>query len=331
MTSRSQVLTGVAFLAAGFVFAQTSGGAFRGEVRDPSNAVVPQALVVIRSIDNGMEVTAESNGEGLFVTPNLIPGSYSLTATKLGFKDEVFGPVLLQVNQTVRVDFALQIGLATESVRVEASGTQLLSTESSEISQVIARQQVSEIPLNGRQWQQLITLTGGVNPGSPAETGSPNSVNVNGQRDKANLYTVDGISTTSSAQGRGNDFNMPLEAVREFSVQSGAYSSEFGDVAGGVINIESKSGTNEWHGSMFEFFRNDAMDAADFFSNATGQPKNPLRYNQFGGSLGGPIKHDKTFVFADYQGALSSNSSPLITTLPTNQERMGDFSNLLTA
>ena len=122
--------------------------------------------------------------------------------------------------------------------------------------------------------------------GAPAESGSPNPVNINGQRTKANLFMLDGISTTSSAQGRGNNFNIPLEAVREFSVQAGAYSAEYGNVAGGVINLESKSGSNEWHGSLFEFFRNDQMDAANFFANATSQPKNPLRYNQFGGSLG---------------------------------------------
>ena len=205
---------------------------------------------------------------------------------------------------------------------------QLLSTESAEISQVIASKQVSEIPLNGRQWQQLIALSAGVNPGAPGETGSPNPVNVNGQRTKANLFMVDGISTTSSAQGRGNNFNIPLEAVREFSVQAGAYSAEYGDVAGGVINLESKSGTNNWHGSLFEFFRNDRMDAANFFANATLQPKNPLRYNQFGGSVGGPIRHEKTFVFGDYQGTITRNASPMVTSVPLDQQRLGDFSNL---
>ena len=153
-------------------------------------------------------------------------------------------------------------------------------------------------------WQQLINLSVyGVNPGAPGESGSPNPVNVDGQRTKGNLFLVDGVSVTSSAQGRDNDFNIPLDAVQEFSVQAGSYSAEYGDVAGGVINLQSRSGTNEWHGSLFEFFRNDATDAANFFSNATGQPKNLLRYNQFGGSAGsGPIRRSKTFVFADYQG-----------------------------
>jgi hypothetical protein len=320
-----------AFLIATPALAQISGGAFRGEVRDESKGVMAQVRVSIRSRETGLEVVTESNTEGLYITPNLTPGSYLLSAGKPGFKSEIFGPVALEVNQTVRVDFVLAIGSVADSVEVHATAMQLLTPESAEISQVISRKQVSEIPLNGRQWQQLIALSAGVTTGAPGETGSPNPVNVNGQRAKANLFMLDGISTTSSAQGRGNNFNIPLEAVEEFSVQAGAYSAEFGDVAGGVINLESKSGTNNWHGSLFEFFRNDKMDAANFFANATSQPKNPLRYNQFGGSLGGPIVHQRTFIFGDYQGTIARNASPMLTTVPLDQERMGDFSNLRSA
>ena len=233
--SRQLLVSGA--LLASAVHAQTSGGVFRGQVRDPSNAIVPEAKIVIRSDDSGVQVSAESNGDGLYVTPTMIPGSYTLRAAKPGFETEVFGPVTLEVNQTVRVDFALKIGAASDSVRVEASGAQLLSTESAEVSQVIVSKQVSEIPLNGRSWQQLIDLSAGVNPGAPGESGSPNPVNIDGQRTKANLYLVDGISTTSSTEGRGNDFNISLDAVREFSVQAGSYSAEYGNVAGGVINL----------------------------------------------------------------------------------------------
>ena len=315
-------------LIAAPALAQISGGAFRGEIHDESSAVMPQAKITIRSNETGLEVIAESNAEGLYLTPNLTPGSYLLSATKPGFKAEVFGPVVLEVNQTVRVDFALAVGSITDSIEVHATAMQLLSTESAEVSQVIGSKQVSEIPLNGRQWQQLIALSAGVDPGAPGQTGSPNPVNVNGQRDKANLFMLDGISTTSSAQGRGNTFNIPLEAVQEFSVQAGSYSAEYGNVAGGVINLESKSGTNNWHGSLFEFFRNDKMDAANFFANATSQPRNPLHYNQFGGSVGGPIRHQKTFIFGDYQGTITRNASPMVTSVPLDQQRLGDFSNL---
>jgi outer membrane receptor protein involved in Fe transport len=326
--STKRNLSIAAALLAGTVYAQTSGGIFRGEVHDPSNAIVPQAKVIIRSNDNGMQVHAESNDDGIYVTPTIIPGSYTLSATRPGFETEVFGPVILEVNRTVRVDFALKLGTASESIQVAASAMQLLSPESAEVSEVIVSKQVSEIPLNGRSWQQLINLSAGVNPGAPGESGSPNPVNVNGQRTKANLYLVDGISTTSSTEGRGNDFNIPLEAVREFSVQAGSYSAEYGDVAGSVINLQSKSGTNNWHGSLFEFLRNDKLDAADFFANSTGLPKNPLRYNQFGGSLGGPIRRNKTFLFVDYQGTVTHNASPMVASVPVGPQRTGNFSNL---
>lgn len=309
--------------------AQITGGAFRGEVRDPTGAVIDHARIVIHSQDTGAEAATESNADGLYLSPTVIPGSYVLTATKPGFKSEQFGPVLLEVNQTVRVDFGLAVGPVSESVQVEASGEQLLSTEGAQVSQVVSSQTVSEIPLNGRNWQQLIVLSGGVAAGAPGQTGSPNAVNVNGQRDKANLFLVDGISTTLSGEGRGNDFNIPLAAVREFSVQSGAYSAEYADVAGGVINLESKSGTSEWHGSAFEFFRNDALDAANFISNKTGQPTTPLRYNQFGGSVGGPLRRNKTFLFADYQGTLTHSGNPMVTSVPLDAQRQGNFSGLL--
>jgi hypothetical protein len=313
-------------LLSSIVSAQVSGGAFRGEVRDMSGAVVPRAKIVAESVDTGATVIEESNEEGLYTTPTLRPGSYKLTATKEGLRETVFGPLVLDVSQTVRVDFVLAVGPTVQSIEVEASGAQMLSAESAEISQLIVSKQVSDIPLNGREWQQLITLSAGVNPGAPGESGSPNPVNVDGQRSKSNLFLVDGISTTSSAQGRGDGFNIPLEAVSEFAVEAGAYSAEYGDVAGGVVNIQSKSGTNQWHGSLFEFLRNDAFDAADFFSNATAQPKNPLRYNQFGGALGGPIRRDRTFFFADYQDTITHSATPMITSVPTGPERQGDFS-----
>jgi hypothetical protein len=313
-------------LLAAAAMAQTTGGVFRGEIRDATDAVVPHVRIEFHSTATGLTVTAESNGRGLYVSPNLIPGAWTLRAERAGFRTEVEGPVQLEVNQTVRVDFALQLGKQSESMQVEAASGQMLAVESAELSQVIGAKEVAEMPLNGREWQQLILLSGGVNPGAPGESGSPHPVNVYGQRTKGNLFLADGVSVTSSAQGRGNSFNIPLEAVQEFSVQSGAYSAEFGDVAGAVINLQTKSGTNNWHGALFEFLRNDRLDASDFFSNATGQPRSPLRYNQFGGSLGGPLRRGRTLFFTDYQATPIHNSGPAVTSLPTEAQRGGDFS-----
>jgi hypothetical protein len=316
------------YLVPGTISAQISGGVFRGEVRDSTGGVVREARIRLESVETGAVTLAESNSEGLYNSPDLVPGGYYLTAKLPGFRTVVVGPVVLQVNQIVRVDFALSVGDMAESIRVEADARQLIASESAEIGQVIAREQVEQMPLNGRQWQQLIALSAGVNHGSPGETGSPNPVNINGQRNKANLFLVDGVSTTSSAQGRGNGFNIPLEAVREFSVQSGAYSAEYGNVAGGVVSLQTRSGTNRWQASLFEFLRNDRLDAANYFSNATGQKKNPLRYNQFGGSVGGPLRRDKTFIFGDYQGTPQTIGAPQIGTVRPNAQRTGDFSEL---
>jgi hypothetical protein len=323
-----QILILLACGAGTLAWAQVSGGVFRGEVRDATGALVPKAEIRIVSKESGRQTLSISNGEGLFVSTDAVPGVYELTASRDGFRSETLGPVTLPVNQTVRVDFRLEVGSVTDSVLVEASATQMLESESAEISQVVDRRTVDDMPLNGRSWQQLITLSAGVNPGSPGETGSPNSVNIQGQRSKANLYLADGVSATSSMEGRGNGFDIPLEAVQEFSVQAGAYSAEFSNSAGGVINLQTKSGSDQWHGSTFEYFRNDALDAANFFSNSTGQPKNPLRYNQFGGAVGGPIRRNRTFLFADYQGTTTTAAGPQVTTVRPNAQRQGNFSSV---
>ncbi|HVW10065.1 MAG TPA: carboxypeptidase regulatory-like domain-containing protein [Bryobacteraceae bacterium] len=313
-------------ILAASAMAQTGGGVFRGEVRDASGAMVSSVRIEFHSTTTGLTLAAESNDRGLYVSPDLIPGVWTLRAERNGFETEVAGPILLEVNQTVRVDFGLRVGKQSESMQVKAAAGQMPGAESAELSQVIGAKAVAEMPLNGRAWQQLILLSGGVNPGAPGESGSPYPVNVYGQRTKGNLFLADGISVTSSALGRGNSFNIPLEAVQEFSVQAGAYSAEYGDVAGAVINVQSKSGTNDWHGSLFEFLRNDRLDASDFFSNATGQARNPLRYNQFGGSLGGPLRRGRTLFFADYQGMPVHTSAPMVVSLPTAAQRRGDFS-----
>lgn len=311
--------------------AQVTGGVFSGEIRDGAGARIPGAQVQIVEQETGAVAHARSNEKGLFASVEMIPGTYLLTAAADGFSAETVGPVALKVNQTVRVDFRLELGKVSQTVVVEAGEAQQVSSQSAEVSQVVSREQVSGMPLNGRRWQQLITLSAGVTPGSPGETGSPNAVNIQGQRSKANLYMADGVPVTSSMQGRGNGFDIPLEAVREFAVQSGAYAADFGNVAGGVVNLQTRSGTGQWHGSLFEYLRNDALDAANFFSNATGQQKNPLRQNQFGGSIGGPVLRQRTFVFADYQGTELRSGAPAVATMPVEAQRGGDFSGLRNA
>lgn len=321
----------LSFLFLGRASAQVSGGLIRGEVRDPSGAVVPNAVITIASVSSGFSITTRSSSEGIYVSPTLNAGEYILTAEGPGFKKEVFGPVTVQVNKTVQVDFSLVLGVASETVKVSASSAQLLEAENATVGQVMNSEAVTQIPLLERHWQDLIGLSAGVNPGPPGLSGSPNAYNINGQRDKYNGYLVDGVTVSPPIQGHLNDFNMPLDAVQEFSVQENSFSAEYGDVAGGVINLQSKSGTNQFHGSAFDFFRNDFLDATNVFQDAfkkanPGLSTDKLRYNQFGGSIGGPIRHNKTFFFADYQGVRQRTSSGFGTHLPTDAERSGIFS-----
>ena len=208
---------------------------------------------------------------------------------------------------------------------MEATGTQLLSTESAEISQVIVSKQVSEIPLNGRQLAAIDRPERGRESGRAGETGSPNPVNVNGQRDKANLFLVDGISTTSSAQGRGNDFNIPLEAVREFSVQAGSYSAEYGNVAGGVINLESKSGTNNWHGSLFEFFRNDGWTRPTSSPTPPASPRIRFATTNSADRSAARSGTTRRSSSRDYQGTITHKRSPMVTSVPLDAAAAGRF------
>jgi len=317
----------VIFAGATALHAQVGGGTFTGEVRDTSGAVVPAANISITSVATGVVTTYKTSNEGVYFSPALIPGNYTISAEKEGFKKQIFGPVRVDVAQTVRVDLVLMVGALNQTMEVKATGAQVLQTESGDISQVIGSQAISQLPLNGRSYLQLAYSNSSVTPPSPGATGSENSFHVQGQRAPGNLFIVDGVSTTPSVPGRGNSLTVPLEAVQEFSLQMNSYSAEYGNVIGGVFNVQMKSGTNNWHGSAFEFLRNDKFDARNFFSNKLNLPKNTLRYNQFGGSVGGPIKRDKSFFFADYEGTRTRTGAPILTSVPTGAMRGGDFSN----
>ena len=308
-----------------WVWGQVTGGTFTGVVKDQSGAVVPGVKILLKGVATGVETNVGTSSEGVFTVPFLPAGDYIVTAEKQGFKKEVFGPVTLQVNQTVRVDFTLVLGQVTQTVEVRASGAQIVQPETGGISQVIVDRQISQMPLNGRNWQQLIALSAGTTAGSPGESGQMNPFNLDGQRSKNNNYYIDGVSTLTD-EAHDNCLITPLEGIQEFSIETNSYPAQYGNAAGGVMNLQVRSGTNRWHGSLFEYFRNNKLDANAFFSNANNLPRNPLRYNQFGGSVGGPIRRDKTFVFLTYQGTRSVASSPVVATVPLVQERQGDFS-----
>jgi len=318
--------------------AQVTTGTILGTVKDPSGAVVPGVQIVITESSKGISKTFVTDGSGTYNAPLLIPGTYDVSAELAGFKKEVQTGVIVQVDQKARVDFALQIGAATEIVSVEASAP-MVKTASSELGEVIEERAVRELPLNGRNFATLVYLSPGITPGqqgenlSGASTFNPrgsSNFNALGSQANGNAWLVDGIDNNE------HTFNtvivMPtLESVREFKVLAGTYSAEFGR-GFGVISVSTKSGSNDFHGTLFEFLRNDVFDARPFFLLPT-QKKTPLRRNQFGAAFSGPVKlpwmyngKSKTWFFADYAGLREIKGSPFVNTVPTEKTRIGDFS-----
>ena len=254
-----------------------------------------------------------------------------------GFKREARTGVVLQVQDRLRVDFTLQIGSVTEVVNIGAE-VPLVQTDSSALGAVIASRQITDLPLNGRDYTQLATLTagvtkitengGGINGATSASNGNAGGAfAVNGTRGNLNNFMLDGVDNNSN-DNAGNILRTSVDAIQEFKVQTSNYSAEFGRSGGAVINATIKSGTNQLHGTLFEFLRNSALDGRGFFESPD-QPKAPFKQNQFGGTLGGPIKKDKLFFFADYQGSRVRAANTDISTVPTPAEIGGNFSGIL--
>jgi outer membrane receptor protein involved in Fe transport len=309
-------------------FSQESTGTITGTVTDPQNAMVPEATVTLNSLEQGISRKAASNRQGIYEFKFLEPGRYRVTASRSGFERVVKPDLVLTVGETMRVDFSLQLGDVNQSIVVSDTRSQLLETESSGVSQLINSTQVADLPLNGRNFDDLIPLMAGATTGMQGE--SNGGYNLNGSRSDSNLFVIEGQSNT--------DFNNNLlirpeiDSIQEFQILTGTFSAEYGRTGGGIVSIQLKSGSNQFHGSLFEFLRNDDLDANNFFANdvplATGEtsaPREELRRNQFGGTLGGPMVHDKTFFFVDYQGSRQVAGATTIQTVPTLLEREGIF------
>ncbi|MCG3163646.1 MAG: hypothetical protein JMDDDDMK_05087 [Acidobacteria bacterium] len=263
--------------------------------------------------------------------PGIKPGPYSITVEKQGFRKIVRSGVTLQVNQTARLDLVLQVGDLINTVEIVEAAT-LLETETSSRGSVIDQKKIVDLPLNGRDYNQLALLSPGVLPGTPrlASVNFKGVLNVNGNRTFNNVFLLDGvdnISYSNSFRGENVQLVQPsIEALQEFKIQTNAYSAEFGRSSGAVVNATIKSGTNSIRGAVYEFLRNDALDANNFFSNALGAPKPVRKRNQFGAAVGGPIIKNRTFWFADYEGLREREGVPRVRQVPTAAEKAGLFS-----
>ncbi len=320
----------IAVQKAAFAQGQATG-TIAGHITDATGASLPGADIQIKNQDTGMVSNATTDATGYFSVPLLKPGSYSARVMAAGFKTSIHSGLILQVAQVLEQDFKLQVGSVSQEVTV-TGGTPLLSTETTDLGNVISKTPLTQLPLNGRNFAQLGLLVPGTNGGATGEirsTGSGNETQrngaeivANGARGSFNTYMLDGLNDSDQLVGTVKVFPN-IEDVSEFKVQIGNYDAAYGS-GGAVVNVTTSSGTNTLHGSAFEFLRNSALDTRQYFDAPGYIP--PYKQNQFGASLGGPIIHNKIFFFGDYQGLRIHESSTAILSEPTDALRSGDFS-----
>ena len=321
-------------MTAGALHAQSEAATLRGVVHDASHAVVPKAAVMLTNLDQNRSWNAASNDRGEYDIEQIPPGRYSLTVEVKGFKKFVQPGMTLAVNQVANVDVTLQPGSVTETVQVNDEAP-LLETASSAMGEVVNHLTTTALPLNGRDIMQLVALTPGINSSPADSTSQPfasgniasSGFSANGGRDLTSVILLDG----SPQEVMGYDqagYMPPPDAVEEFKVITNTFSAEYGRSGGAVISIVHKSGTKDFHGDAYEFLRNQVLDANDFFDNLNGKPRAPFRFNQFGGTIGGPLTKSRqsTFFFFSYSGVRQVTPSATYYTVPTAAMKAGNFS-----
>jgi hypothetical protein len=314
----------------------STGGSISGTIKDPSGRVVPAAKIIVREINTGVAYKAQSDGHGYYVLPVLPVGHYQLDVEASGFRGYQRNQIVLNTSASLTLDVLLEVGSVTQTVSV-TDNTLHVETTSTQMGQVITGRQMTAVPLNGRSFTDLLSLQPGAAPASaitsstvqdvgatilnPSGTLNAGNLSVNGQRETANYFSVNG-SDTEEDVNNGTAIIPNLDSIAEFRVLTSNFDAEYGEFSGGQVNVITKSGSNGFHGNAFEFLRNTDLDARNYFSPTRGA----FRQNQFGGTVGGPIRHDKIFFFVDYQatrqvqGIDSGNIS-----VPSNADRTGDL------
>lgn len=316
--------------------AQQGTGNIIGTVKDSTGATVEGATVEVENLDTQNRFTLTTNDAGFFNSPPLILGSnYRVTVSRQGFQSSVTNGIAVTVGARVEVAVQLKVGGATEVVQVDASQA-VLDTTSATLGAVVGEKSIQELPLNGRNTIALTTLTPGVRINTTvAQSGFANrgtnlsAISINGSPTGSNSYILDGQSNLSTTTGE-IAVNPTTDSIQEFKVQSGVFSAQYGFTLGGVVNLVSRTGTNAFHGSVYEFLRNDIFNARNYFARPP-LTKPVLRYNQFGGALGGPILHDHAYFFGNFETYRFIQSSPQYLSVPTAAQRTGDFSGLADA
>ena len=322
--------------------AQTSNGSLVGTIKDATGAAIPNSTVVLTNIGTGERKSGVSDGQGNYQFVNLIPGSYRLQVATVGFKHYTREPIRIEVESSVRIDPSMEVGDVGQEVTVTGE-TPLLQTQTATLGQTVEGRVVQDMPLNGRNVFNLVALAPGVVP-QGSTSGSPlgnqaggtytnntgwGNYQIGGGMSNQNAFYLDGVPlNTVNANSPGL---VPVQdAIHEFRVDSNAVSAEFGRFSGGVVNMASKSGTNDFHGTLYEYLRNKVLNANDFFNNRSGVKRNAFTQNQYGAAGSGPIIKDKAFFFVSWENFGLRNGRPTLTTVPTAAMRAGDFSGLPT-
>ncbi len=307
------------------VFAQQAS--IRGVVTDGTQAAIPGAKVTVTNTATGMSESVITNDGGQYVVPSLTPGSYRVEVAKDGFAAALRDNLKLDVQQVGRQDFVLQVGAVSQAVDVSAAAS-LIDSQTSVVGQVMANKNIVDLPLNGRNYLSLARLTAGVAPARGSREDGKGAFSAVGQHGSQTNISLDGIDNASRLSGGilGNEAQIvtpSIDSVAEFKVVTNNNSAEYGFRLGGMVIVSTKSGANKPHGSLYEFLRNDQLDAVNFFS--VGKPRPEYRQNQFGGTFGGPVIHDRTFFFLSYEGTRIRQGQSRTSTVPSAALRNGDF------
>src|SRR3954454_11223078 len=328
---RFLILTITAVLCAFTAMAQTATGVLQGVVTDASGAAIPDAKVTVENQRTNVKLTTVTNNDGRYVSPFLAPSEYRLTIEKTGFQKNVVSDITVNVQQTVGLDVQLKVGEVTNTVEVAASAVQL-STETSSVSTVIDNKRILDTPPNGRNPFSLAQLSPGVSPGGGATPW------ISGGRNASSDITVDGTSIILPENNTGitqTGYQPIVDSIEEFTIITNSLAAEYGRTGGGVINVSTRSGTNGLHFTLFEFLRNNHLEANSWSDRRNGVALPPLQRNEFGGSVGGPVLiphlyngRNKTFFFFSEQSVRSRSGTSSFATVPTQAWLNGDFSGL---
>ena len=312
-----------------------STASLNGTVKDTTGAVIADTIVRLTNLGTNVSQVTEANSTGAYSFVNILPGRYTLEAVKDGFRKERQPEFVLEVNQTATVNFAMQVGSSTEVINVMDQATQL-ETSTSELGSVVGSKEVLDLPLNGRNFTELLLLTPGASAANPLQNkhGAPGAIGafaypaINGQSNRSNMFLLDGVNNYGGLTDT-NTVQPTIDDVLEFKVQSHNDEAVFGQVLGGIVNLATRSGTNAYSWQLWEFFRNDALDANNYFN-----PRTDLKQNQFGGAIGGPLVlphydgRNKTFFYGSYEGFRRRGSSSQLYVTPTAAQLNGDFTGI---